>query len=1384
MNKSLWAALALSVCGQLAAADNQTTFNGLFEQADFWQERNRSDLARDALQKILAADPNNLEAIYRMGVLAARDNNEPELKKWSGMLASLSPLDPRLKELNAVQVARQIDPATLSEARRLAASGQYDLAISRYRDVFGGNSPTQDLAAEYYLTLAGTPDGLAVAKKELKQLHELRPASGSIRLAYAQVLSYDESSRRDGIRRLADLAPNSETARSNWRQALLWLDVKPSDKALYEQYNQQNPDDIEVMDYFKNKAKTGSTAAILNSRTLGYRALDNNRISQAENYFRQALTENQNDAEALAGIGLIRLKQQQFSQAKDTLGRAMAMAPAKSANWRQAYLSADFYSRMARVQQLIEQQSYDQAQTEVTALAKFPAPFDLEAQVVAGQLQHKQGQLEQAKSTFQAILQKKPNHSAAKLGLVGVLQSMGRWEDAERLSAQLSESERGQIAGLSQPEVQRLRADAANSNELLAEISLRRALKLAPDDPWVRLDLARLLQKQDEPARARAVLEPLLSKPDADSRFAAAMFASEQQRWRDVEQILGTVPLAQQTAAMRELNAQAAARAKLSRVLQRTAAGDQQHAQQIITEMMQQGSMGASAAGDLASELLKNGQSGLAYQVVETDLMRGMNDAPAQYLNHITVLNETGHARQAKLLLSELMLRSDLSLSDKELFDQLQRGLAVREADTLRNEGQLALAYDLLAAHLRDFPEDESLLLAMARLYQDGKKTTEAEQIYDYVLRLKPQSKEALSGAVELALQKNDPERARLLLNKLNWNNNQQPDWLILAARVAQAEGDHDKATELLVKARKLAYQNTAVWGQTAASTSANPFRDNAQTENNPFRDRKQSRSFTRNSRPDWLPGQPGNADVQSAQVSNPTATVFEQIDSMLGAIEQDTQTRIDTDVVLRVREGSDGSSGLAAVETPVTLSTGLLGGRIEASVTPVSLNSGTVESENDINLFGRGAVVNASSGLSARMEVLGDVLDDIDDLGVAYENAKKESDAAAISPNESPANIARLEAVTAAAKTVFDRAAAIDLFQTFDLTGRNLSASQLQLIDEFLNENYGASTIALDSTSVEAFRESRARLESLIAAAQDQLDTLAISTGNPQTQRNSGVALAFGYKNDFLSADVGTTPLGFEKTNVVGGVKVQPEIAKNTRIVVQGERRAVKDSLLSYAGTTDHVSGERWGAVTKTGGSVGLNFDNGAAGAYGAVSKHKYDGDNVASNRSEAAEVGAYYRPVHEVDEQLQLGIHVSYNSFDKNLSKFTFGHGGYFSPQDYVSVAFPLSYGASASDWSYNLLFAPGFQSYSEDGNSLFPTDAAAQAALDLFYALGAFDQAGYAPSSKSGFGMSFGLNGEYRPSPDLKFGGQVAYDSFGEYNESVIRLYMKYLVGGTND
>lgn len=1402
MNKTMIAMLTACFLGQVSAAQENSTFDALFKQAEYWQDKNRSDLAKDSLQRVLNADPDNLEAIYRMGMISAKEGDEAQVQQWISRLAQLAPMDPRVKELGAAKTAESVDPATLAEARRLASAGQYEAALKRYQEVFGGTVPTQDLAAEYYLTLAGTPGGKPAASRELKKLYQARPGYSNVKQAYAQVLSYDEGSRREGIALLAELAPSSPVADSSWRQALLWLNATSADKKYYDQYLSAHPNDLELMTYYQDRIKRRNTTAVINNRTRGYQALNANKLPEAERYFRSALAENTKDAEALAGIGLIELRQQKFEAAKDTLSKAMSMSPAKASSWRDAYQSADFYGSMNTARQLMEKQQNEQALRVVEPLTKTKAPRVYEAQVLAAQLQHKLGLLDDASRSYQSVLQNNPSHTEAKLGFIAVLQSMGRWSDAERLSAQLSESDKNKIAYVSQAEVQKLRVDAANTNDLLAEINLRRAMKLAPSDPWVRLDLARLVSKQGDESRARSIVEPLVSRSQpAESRYAAAMFASEQKRWADVDRIMATIAPDQRTPAMRTLAAQSAARSKFSNVLQRASAGDQAGARQLLVDLYQSAPMGSKAIGELANDLLNSNQPELAYQLVELDLMQGLDETAGDYVTHVSVMNESGRSRQARALMSDLMLRPDLTEEDRKSLLNLQQGLAVREADQLRNSGQMALAYDVLAARLREAPEDETLLLAMGRLYQSGDKTVEADQIYNYVLKLNPANKDALSGAVNMALQQKDPDRAAELLARVDWNNTKEPEMLVMAAQVSQAKGDDAEATALLLKARKLAYQDSSVWGgSTATGLSANPFREPVETTTNPFRDKRTSKkSVTDSIRPSWLPGQVITDVEEKVETASTSGSLFDQIDGMLMDLEQSTLTRIDADVVLRVREGADGSSGLDSVETPMVISTGAFGDdRVELTVTPTSLNAGTVTGE-DINLYGRGSVVNAASGVSARFNNLSAVLDSLENSASTYNSAQEayETFLGSIDPENTNASeqlrLRELENLADAAKASFIESAQIDFYDALGLTSANLSSAQLANVNAWVASllsarDYTLADIGLDTTDQEdflaAFAASRARLENIIGDAQSSLDALAVSTGDPETQRRTGVALGVAYKGDWIEADVATTPLGFEKTNVVGGVKLQPEIMENTRLVLQGERRPVKDSLLAYAGTVDHVTGETWGAVTKNGGGVGLNFDNGQTGVYGTVAEHRYEGDNVDSNKALSMEIGGYFRPALSLSEQLQLGVHVGYNSFDKNLSKFTFGHGGYFSPQDYVSVAFPMNYSLELEDMRFNLLFAPGFQSYSEDGNSLFPTDATAQAALDLFFALGAIRQAGYAASSKSGFGMSFGATGEYMPNPYLRVGGQLGFDSFGDYNETSFRLYMKYLIGGYND
>jgi tetratricopeptide (TPR) repeat protein len=119
--------------------------------------------------------------------------------------------------------------------------------------------------------------------------------------------------------------------------------------------------------------------------------------------------------------------------------------------------------------------------------------------------------------------------------------------------------------------------------------------------------------------------------------------------------------------------------------------------------------------------------------------------------------------------------------------------------------------------------------------------------------------------------------------------------------------------------------------------------------------------------------------------------------------------------------------------------------------------------------------------------------------------------------------------------------------------------------------------------------------------------------------------------------------------------------------IIVNGRvfTQSVTNSLLSYGGMRDPVSGTAWGRVMDTGGSlqaiylpvdrVSLSFTG--EGAYLA-------GENVASNSRLSLRVDAAYDFRPENLDHLRVGPFVSFAHYERNLDFYTFGQGGYYSP------------------------------------------------------------------------------------------------------------------------
>ena len=283
-------------------------------------------------------------------------------------------------------------------------------------------------------------------------------------------------------------------------------------------------------------------------------------------------------------------------------------------------------------------------------------------------------------------------------------------------------------------------------------------------------------------------------------------------------------------------------------------------------------------------------------------------------------------------------------------------------------------------------------------------------------------------------------------------------------------------------------------------------------------------------------------------------------------------------------------------------------------------------------------------------------------------------------------------------------------------------------------------------------------------------------------TQQASGVVVSAGYSNNLVKADVGTTPLGFGKTSIAGGITLTPRLSPSVTAKIWAERRPVEDSVVAYAGTHDPVSGTYWGAVRRAGGGASVSYDVAGTGVYADGSYYRYNGTNVRSNRGIQANIGGYTRILKGRYSTLSIGINGNYQNYDNDQNYFSYGNGGYFSPQSFLSVSFPIHYLLRRPGGiEVDLNAAPGYQSYNQKAALLYPTDPAAQAQLDGLKALDDDVRSRFDSISQTGFGLAAGGSAYYPINPRMKIGGELNYNTFGAYNEFRGSVGIKQVLGG---
>ncbi|MCT2385510.1 cellulose biosynthesis protein BcsC [Erwinia pyrifoliae] len=1322
------------------ALDNNPALKALFDQARYWHDKAHDELAYEALQKVLMVDGSNAQALYLMALWSQQRGNAGEAAIWRARLSEVSPQDPRLVDLDNARQLQTLPAAQMALARQQARSGNTYAALQTWRNTFSGNQPPASVAAEYYLTMAGDRSLLPQAVDNLRQFSASHSQDSAAKLALGKALTYQDATRREGLQLLEGLADGNADADRSLRQALLWLGPQPGDAPLYQNFQQRHPQDLAVMDYYRKNVSAAEKGQ-------GFSALNNGDVSAAQSAFDRVLQNNPQDADALAGLGYAAQRSGDYSQAAEYLQRAAKLGGNDSQQRQQQADDARFYARLASAQQALKSGDSAQALSLSAPLTQAEGEKGLAAKLFRADALRLNHQPDQAEQTYRAVLATDAANRQAQEGLFYVLHQQNRTAEANTLLASLPASVRQAVATRPVATSDPLRREAqqrlAAGDTPRAIGILQQGLQRFPGDGWLRLDLARIYQQQGNAAAAADLMQPAF-RPAAGSNeiYAAALFASENGAWSQAQSLLSRIPPRSQNTDMRTLAQRVNFNQQMAAARRYLAQDSPAAAANTLRALAVNPPDNPVDAGNLAAGLAQAGDLSTAVSVVRSNMQRGVRGNAGDYAAQLAVLDQAGLGAEAQSFINNPELQSRSSGAQ---LAGLRNGALINQVDELRERKQYAAAYDKLLGALQQDPQNSDLMFAMARLYQSGKMNKEAAVVYDYLMTRDTAHQQAREGGINTALALNDVAKAHALVAGLR--GEPSPQRLVLMARVSEAEGDRSQALSYLrsAKGKMIGLQGSQVGRPVAIGGLAladNPFINRTTPSAAP------SPSIYGNAMP-WQQATDArddrnidgvNVTGSGSPVANTQSQTLRQIDTMMDSLQAETGTWAQAGVQIRGRDGEDGLSKLNEAKAPLTWSSAPLNdARVEFTVTPMTLSAGSA-SGDAYRRLGTGA---AGAAVANQIQNIKNEQD--------YLKTLRATDSA-------NGNTNGVDAFNAANPDV---ASALD----------NLDGINAADYNPFTHGGLSHLNAINNNTALKNYLAASSRKANVDSASSDASDS----------QTASGVELNLALSGDGYRIDLGSTPLGQQLSTLVGGIKWAPKLTDYLTLILTGERRAVTDSLLSYVGVKDQYSGKSWGRVTKNGGNALLSYDDGDAGFYAGAGGYSYIGENVAGNTSLMANAGAYVRPFHYRDRELKTGINISWMDFSKNLSNFSFGQGGYFSPQDYISVSLPVDFSQTYDDLSVKLGGSVGYQSYTQNSSAYFPNNDDDQSLLKEMVTAGYAKEAYFSGSSKSGIGYNLHAGADYKINKNVTLGGQLGYDTFGDYNETTAQLYLRYMLGG---
>ena len=618
----------------------------LKEQAQFWQQRGRDDNAADAWRKLLKVDANNIDALMALSILEAKAGNPEQAKTYFARLRGTQATSAQVRNVEqALRKGSDGGIGQLENARKLAKQGDTEAAADAYKQIGDPSKLKGDAAFEYFQVLAGTKNGYAEARTGLEKLSKENPGNNKYALAYAQVLTYREPSRVEGMVMLENLGSKPDVgkqATDSWRQSLSWMGLKPENAKYFSRYLDKHPDDQLIRDRLAGlsrpaqvvvpsaapvavvasptspkvkaiekvekpekverseraekpekaapKPKPVAENPIEKGRIAGFKALDDNEIEAAETEFQALIKNHPRNPIGYGGMGLVKMRQEEFIEARGFLHKAVEYSPAQSKDqWQQASNDASYWATVTEARNAFEDGD------SVKGIGYLRKAIALNEKEPAGILQladalQAENDLKGAEENYRRVLDADKTNIRALDGVIGVLVLQKRITDLEALGSIMLPRHLAIVANLKSDDLWSKAKTAEAAGDInTAQKMLEDAIMIKPDNAWLRMALARIYLKREMPGQARALIEAMtnVEAPDPEALYVSALLSEMQQFWWEALTTLERVPAPSRKKEMVDLQKRLWIRVQIDRITLMAKRGNTSMAKEVLANVEQ-----------------------------------------------------------------------------------------------------------------------------------------------------------------------------------------------------------------------------------------------------------------------------------------------------------------------------------------------------------------------------------------------------------------------------------------------------------------------------------------------------------------------------------------------------------------------------------------------------------------------------------------------------------------------------------------------------------------------------------------------------------------------------------------------------------------------------